>query len=109
MLSWILHRLAGVGVLLFLALHIVDTFLVGFGQEVYDQVIAVYKTPFMRVMEVLLVAAVLYHALNGIRVILIDFWGAGTRYQLQLFWAEAVLLVLLFVPAAVIMLRPLFG
>lgn len=108
MLSWMLHRLAGVGVLLFLVLHIVDTFLVGFGPEVYDRVVALYKTPFMRVMEVGLVAAVVYHAVNGIRVILIDFWSGGTRYQRQLFWGEIVLFLALFIPAAYIMLRPLF-
>lgn len=108
MLSWALHRFTGVGVLLFLALHIVDTFLIGFGPEVYDQIIALYKTPFMRVMEVVLGAAVLFHALNGVRIILIDFWPAGTRYQVQMFWAEVVIFVLLFVPTAYIMLSPLF-
>ncbi|HEY8449012.1 MAG TPA: succinate dehydrogenase, cytochrome b556 subunit, partial [Bacillota bacterium] len=105
----ILHRVTGVGVLMFLALHIVDTFLVGFGPQVYDQVIAIYKTPFMRVMEVVLGGAVFFHALNGVRVILIDFWPAGTRYQLQMFRAVVVLFVVLFVPTAFIMLRPLFG
>lgn len=109
MLSWMLHRLTGVGVLLFLLMHIVDTFLVGFGPEVYNTVLALYKSPFMRVMEVGLVAAVLYHALNGLRVIIVDFWSAGTRYQQQLFWAEMVMFTVLFIPAAYFMLRPLFG
>ena len=109
MLSWMLHRVTGVGVLLFLIMHIVDTFLVGFGPEVYDAVVQLYKNPFMRVMEVALVAAVLYHALNGLRVIIVDFWSAGTRYQQQLFWAEMVMFVALFIPAAYFMLRPLFG
>ena len=109
MLSWMLHRVTGVGVLLFLLMHIVDTFLLGFGPEVYNTVLAIYKSPFMRVMEVGLVAAVLYHALNGLRVIIIDFWSAGTRYQQQLFWAEVVMFAALFIPAAYIMLRPLFS
>jgi succinate dehydrogenase / fumarate reductase, cytochrome b subunit len=49
-----------------------------------------------------LVAAVLYHALNGIRVILIDFWGQGPRYQRQMLWAIGIVWVLVVVPAAVV-------
>jgi succinate dehydrogenase / fumarate reductase cytochrome b subunit len=32
---------------------------------------------------------VLYHGLNGLRVILIDFWWQGPRYQRQMLWAVA--------------------
>jgi succinate dehydrogenase / fumarate reductase cytochrome b subunit len=44
--SWIFHRVTGVGVLLFLFAHIIDTLLVGFGPEVYNKVIAIYRHPF---------------------------------------------------------------
>ncbi len=36
--------------------------------------------------EVVLVAGIAYHAFNGLRVILIDFWSKGAKYQRQLFW-----------------------
>lgn len=36
--------------------------------------------------EVALVAAIAYHAYNGIRIILIDFWSKGTKYQRPMFW-----------------------
>ena len=49
-----------------------------------------------------LVAAVLYHALNGIRVILIDFWARGTRYQRAMLWAIAVIWLVVMVPATVV-------
>ena len=38
-------------------------------------------------MEVGLVGAVLFHALNGIRIMLVDFWAKGPRYQRQMLWA----------------------
>jgi succinate dehydrogenase / fumarate reductase cytochrome b subunit len=41
--------------------------------------------------EAALVAAIGFHALNGIRVILIDFWSWGTRHQRTLFWVVIVL------------------
>ncbi|MGH2703851.1 MAG: succinate dehydrogenase, cytochrome b556 subunit [Actinomycetota bacterium] len=108
MWSWILHRGSGLAVLGFLYLHILDTSLVGFGEEHYNRFVSVYKQAFIRPLEVILVAAVLYHAFNGIRVILIDFWAKGARYQRQLAQAQIALTVALFVPAAVMMLRPIF-
>lgn len=108
MLAYYLHRISGVGVFIFLMLHIVDTFLVAFGPDVYNAVMGLYHNPVARVMETILVAGVLYHALNGVRIILFDFWQAGTRYQRVLFWAEMALFFALYLPAAYIMLRPMF-
>ncbi|MBI4529907.1 MAG: succinate dehydrogenase, cytochrome b556 subunit [Candidatus Latescibacteria bacterium] len=108
MWSWIFHRITGIGVLLFLFAHIVDTALIGWGPEVYNRMVTLYSAPPVRVMEVLLVAAVLYHALNGLRVILIDFWAAGVTFQRQIFYVAAVIFVVLFVPSAYLMLEPIF-
>jgi succinate dehydrogenase / fumarate reductase cytochrome b subunit len=108
MWSFILHRGSGLLVLGFLFLHILDTSLVGLGEEHYNRFVTLYKSPLFRPLEVILVGAVIYHALNGIRVILIDFWDRGARYERQLAWAEAALSLALFLPAAAIMLRPLF-
>lgn len=105
--SWIFHRLTGVGVLLFLFAHIIDTMLVGWGQEVYDKVIALYRLPIFKISEVGLFAAVLYHALNGIRIILVDFWTEGTKYHKQLFWLEMGIFVAAMIPVSFIMLRHL--
>ena len=105
--SWMLHRVTGVGVLLFLFIHILDTALVGWGPDVYNRVIKVYSHPLFRVSEVGLFAAVLYHALNGIRIILIDFWPGGARYHKQMFYAAMVLFVLTMLPVSYLMLRHL--
>jgi len=108
MWAFLLHRVTGVAVVLFLSLHIIDTALVGFGPEVYDSFVAIYHNPVSRVLEVLLGAALLYHAGNGIRVTLIDFWPRGAHYQRTLFYIGLVLFPLIFLPAAYLMLRPLF-
>ena len=49
-------------------------------------------------MEIGLVVAVLYHALNGIRVILIDFWQKGPRYQRQMLWVVIGVFLAVFIP-----------
>lgn len=106
--AWLLHRLSGVAVLLFLLIHIVDTGLVLFGPRVYDQVVRIYTHPAFRVGEVLLAAAVLYHALNGIRITLFDFWPELTVRHRELYYGVVTLFVVLFLPTAYLMLEPLF-
>lgn len=96
------------GVLVFLLIHILDTALVMLGEEAYDHVIAIYQHPFFRPLEVLLFGMVLYHALNGIRIILIDFWSQGPRYHQQLFYGVIVLFTIFFVWGSYYMVRPLF-
>ncbi|MCK0174504.1 succinate dehydrogenase, cytochrome b556 subunit [Mycobacterium sp. 852013-51886_SCH5428379] len=89
MWSWVLHRISGATIFFFLFVHVVDTALVRVSPEAYNAVIETYKTPIVGLMEVGLVGAVLYHALNGIRIILIDFWKDGPRYQRQMLWVVA--------------------
>jgi succinate dehydrogenase / fumarate reductase cytochrome b subunit len=101
MWSWVLHRITGVAIYFFLLVHVLDTSLVRLSPEAYNAVIGAYKTPIMGLGEIALVGAIGYHALNGLRIILVDFWSKGTKYQKQLFWGVIVLWVILmagFVP-----------
>lgn len=103
--AWVLHRATGLGVLFFLLIHIIDISLIGLGRDLYDETVAFYANPFILPMEIALVGAVIYHTLNGIRILLIDFWQVGgTRYERQLFFAMLALTVLLTIPSAVIIL-----
>jgi succinate dehydrogenase / fumarate reductase cytochrome b subunit len=108
MLSWALHRISGLGVLAFLLLHIVDIFLVGYGPTTFNDLLFLYRNPIFRLGEVVLVAAVYYHAANGVRIILVDFWRAGYQYERQMFYAVMAVFLLAFIPTAILMIRPLF-
>jgi succinate dehydrogenase / fumarate reductase cytochrome b subunit len=103
MWSWVLHRITGATIFFFLFVHVLDTALVRVSPQAYDEVIATYKTPIVGLMELALVATVLYHALNGIRVILIDFWWKGTRYQRLMLWMIGATWLLVMVPATVVL------
>ena len=84
MISWALHRLTGLGVLLFLLIHIADIYVIGYGPEEFDSLLFIYHSLGFRLMEVMLVAALYYHAINGVRIILIDFWeGAVLIHELD--------------------------
>ncbi len=105
--SWALHRITGVGVLLFLCLHILDTSLIVLGPEHYNAIIQIYRHPFFRLMEVGLFACVLFHALNGLRIILIDVWVDLTRWHKVLFYVQMGCFTAVMIPVAWIMIRPL--
>ncbi|MDT5010561.1 MAG: succinate dehydrogenase / fumarate reductase, cytochrome b subunit [Mycobacterium sp.] len=113
MWSWVAHRITGVLVFFFLFVHVLDTALVRVSPDAYNTVINSYKNPVMNVMEVGLVGAVLFHALNGLRIIAIDFWQRGVRLQRQLLWLIVIVWFGVMVPGAYFMLlrtiNDLFG
>src|ERR1700733_13132125 len=61
--SWILHRLTGIGVFLFLLIHVVDISLIGWGPDVFNRLLFLYRNPVFRVGEVALMAGAIFHAL----------------------------------------------
>ncbi len=87
MWSWVAHRVTGVLVFFFLFAHVLDNALTRVSPDAYDRVIATYKNPIVNMAEVGLVGAVMFHAFNGLRLIAVDFWAKGPRYQRQMLWA----------------------
>jgi len=109
MWSWVVHRITGVLIFFFLFAHVIDTAMVRVSPEVYNAAVETYKNPIVGVMELGLVAAVLYHALNGIRIILIDFWSEGPRYQRQMTYGVVGVFLVLFLPFVWRHLTNVFG
>lgn len=103
--TWAAHRITGVGVAAFLFGHIVDTFAVGFGPELYDETIALYQQWWFKPFEVLLIGATLFHALNGLRIIIFDFWPGLALRQRAFGYVELLLFIAGFAPVAFFMLR----
>lgn len=93
MWSWVLHRITGVAIFFFLLVHVLDTALVRISPEAYNVVMESYKTPIIGLAELGLVGAILFHGLNGLRIVAIDFWSKGTKYQSIMFWAVMALTV----------------
>ena len=103
--SWILHRITGVAVILFLFAHVVDTAAVGWGREAYDRITAAYDNPIVRLLELGLVVAVLYHSLNGLKITLIDFFPRLVSHIKGISLATATVFLLAAIPTTVIMLK----
>ena len=89
MWAWLIHRITGLGLLLYIFLHIalMSTSLLR-GEKAFDATLSVLMgTSVFELLDTLLLAAVLYHGFNGIRILLFDM-GIGIRVGTQkiLFW-----------------------
>jgi len=93
MWSWVAHRVTGVLIFLFLLVHVLDTSLVRVSPEAYNAVIGTYHAPIMGLGEAGLVVAIVFHAFNGLRIILVDFWSRGPKYQRTMMWVVIGLVV----------------
>jgi succinate dehydrogenase / fumarate reductase cytochrome b subunit len=108
-IAWMLHRVTGVGVFLFLAMHISNIFLMSFPAHVFNSVLFLYHSVLFKLLSILgLYLGVLYHALNGIRVMIVDFWPGAGKYQVPLWRIQMVIFFLTFVPSAATMLARMF-
>lgn len=107
MWAWLLHRIAGVAIVLFLLLHVFDIYLIGWGPGLFDRLIVLYRHPIFELGAVGLLAALLFHALNGIRIIIVELCAPAARYHKGMFYAELVVFAVLFAPSAFIMLSRL--
>jgi succinate dehydrogenase / fumarate reductase cytochrome b subunit len=105
-LAWLGHRLSGIGVLLYLFMHIVENATLAFGPEVYDWTQTLFRNLPVRLGEILLMAALVYHSLNGLRVIVMDFWPRSTLWYRPLTYGVVGATVLAMVPLTLIMLTP---
>jgi succinate dehydrogenase / fumarate reductase, cytochrome b subunit len=103
--SWLAHRITGVAVILFLFAHVVDTAVIGWGPDAYNRVVSVYHNWAVKLLELGLVAAVLFHAINGVKIMVFDFWPSTTRYMRRISAASTLLFLAAMVPVMWIMGR----
>jgi succinate dehydrogenase / fumarate reductase cytochrome b subunit len=84
--AWVLMRVSGLLLTLYLVLHVWVLSHLSQGPEAFDGLIRRLESPLVRGLEGLLAAALLFHAANGLRLILVDFFAEGALYQRPLFW-----------------------
>lgn len=99
--AFILHRLSGVALALYLLLHVFDISLVMYGPVAFDRFLALYHQWPFRIGLILVMAAVVYHAFNGLRIILMDFTSWGVRYQRLLWYGVLVVTAAIGVPVLI--------
>jgi succinate dehydrogenase / fumarate reductase cytochrome b subunit len=105
-LAWFGHRLSGIGVLVYLFTHIVENATLVLGPSVYNTTQTWFHNLPVRLGEIVLMAALVYHSLNGLRVVTMDFWPATTRWYRPLTYAVIIGTVVGMIPLGLIMITP---
>lgn len=82
---YLLHRISGVALLLFLTAHVFVTSARLFGEEAWERVMGMTHHPVVQLLEYLVYAAFVFHALNGVRLILIEFGIAVGKAERPVF------------------------
>jgi succinate dehydrogenase cytochrome b subunit len=107
MIAWLLHRIAGIGIVLFVGMHVFAGFFLyavpsGTANTIANALTSFYES---RPVQVFVLFAVLYHGLNGLRIVVLDMWPSLHRYHREAMWVQwAVFLPLFLIPAFLIAL-----
>jgi succinate dehydrogenase / fumarate reductase cytochrome b subunit len=72
--AFLLHRITGLGTVLFLTIHIIDIGLVYFNPAGFLNALALYQTTIFGIGEIALVFCVFYHGINGLRIAYFDLF-----------------------------------
>jgi succinate dehydrogenase / fumarate reductase cytochrome b subunit len=103
MLAWILHRISGLGILLFVALHILASFLSQqFGSDVGVFINTIYEN---WIFQIFIYFCALFHTINGLRIVLLDLWPKLLEYQREAIWLEWFIFLPIFGMAVFILVR----
>jgi succinate dehydrogenase / fumarate reductase cytochrome b subunit len=103
--SWVLHRITGLGVLLFLVLHVVGVSWAVFFPELWEKEILIYQHPLFTLGEFALTACVVYHAFNGLRIAILDYRPQWWKHQQQAAIYVLAATVIVLIPTFILMFQ----
>lgn len=96
MMAWVVQRVTGLLLLFYLLLHVHTISKLSQGPAAFDEALVTFRSPVFKLLEIGLLGTVVLHALNGIRITLLDLGiGAGVDSQRRLFWFLTVAVGLL--------------
>ena len=93
-ISFALRRFTGVALVLYLGLHMWVIGSINEGPQVFNERLAMVQTPFFKLAEIALLAAVVYHAFDGVRLLIVHYLNV-TEYRKSLFYAAFAVAALL--------------
>jgi len=100
---WVAHRVSGIGILLFLVLHVFGMSNAYFNPEMHELMLETYKTPLFSISELALAACLIFHAVNGTRIAILELrpqlWD---KQEVATKWA-LIITALLALPTILIM------
>lgn len=94
-IAWLLNRITGVAITAYLVIHMWVIHHLTKGPDEFNEVMHFVQQPLFKLAEIGLLGVILYHAVNGVRLLIVE-WGGGARYQKKLFWWVMAVGIVLF-------------
>lgn len=107
--AFYLHRISGFAIFAFLCLHVLDVSTYALSPALYDELHTLYATAPMRVFEAGLLITILFHTLNGLRLVAVDVADLGIDGSRRALVAVAVLTALLGTAGGAVIVAPVFA
>ncbi len=102
MLSWVLHRITGLAIILFVGTHVMSSFFMQqFGSDWATAINVVYESVYF---QFVVIFVVLFHALNGLRIIILDIWPKLLEYQREATWLQWLIFIPVYGTTVIIMI-----
>lgn len=98
-----LHMVTGVALISYIIINAIILILLTLGEEKFDSVMSLMHSPYILILEMFLLLSVLFHTLNGIRILFFDV-GLWINDQKEIAYTVIVLVIILFL----IMFIPIF-
>jgi succinate dehydrogenase / fumarate reductase cytochrome b subunit len=103
MLSWVLHRISGLGMIIFVSIHVLAGFsMQQFGSDIGTTINTIYESPYF---QIFIYFCVIFHVLNGLRIILLDLFPKFLQYQREVTWLQWLIFIPIYGLAIFLMLR----
>lgn len=103
MLTYVLHRIGGLGMVIFVATHILASFLDGKGGAFVN---TVYEN---WLFQIFIFFCALFHAINGLRITILDLWPKLIEYQREAIWVEWAVFIPIYGLAVLVIIRTALG
>ena len=103
MLTFVLHRIGGLGMAIFVATHILASFLGGEGGQLANDLYEHW------LFQLFIFFCVLFHAINGLRITIVDLWPNLLVHQREAIWIEWAIFLPVYGIAALVILQTALG
>jgi succinate dehydrogenase / fumarate reductase cytochrome b subunit len=102
-LVWLFHRIGGLAIILFVSMHVISSFFMQqTGSDFATAINIVYESVYF---QLFIYFFVIFHAINGLRIILMDLWPKLLEYQREAIWLEWLIFVPVYGLILYIMIR----
>jgi succinate dehydrogenase / fumarate reductase, cytochrome b subunit len=103
MLTYILHRIGGLGIVTFVGLHILASFV---GADFGKFINTIYEH---WAFQVVIFFCALFHAINGLRIVILDLWPKLIEHQREAIWIEWAVFLPIYGMAVLVIARTALG